>query len=252
MTIPTSPAEHGHRQTLLIVATLNEVANLPDLLASLRAILPGLPILIVDDDSQDGTQQWLQTQHDPQLQWLIRKEDKGLGKATRAGLLYAIEHGFEWAATMDADGSHEPAALKTILDQIAADPKASADLWIGSRYVADGRTVAWPLARRIGSRLVNGLARYLVGLRVRDTTSAFRVYRVATLRRVDFEQLRCSGYDYLQEILWQLQRRGAAIREFPIVFRDRQVGESKLNVAQAARVLGGLLRLGWRRWFGGR
>ncbi len=243
---------NGHRQTLLIVATLNEVANLPGLLASLRALLPDLPILIVDDDSQDGTRQWLQAQHDPQLRWIIRTEDPGLGVATRAGLSYAIAHGFEWAATMDADGSHEPATLKTILDRIAADPGASADLWIGSRYVRGGRTVAWPLARRLGSRLVNGLSRYLVGLQVRDTTSAFRVYRVATLQAVNFEQLRCSGYNYLQEILWQLQRRGADIREFPIVFHDRQVGESKLNLAQAAGVIGGLLRLMWRRWFAGR
>jgi dolichol-phosphate mannosyltransferase len=240
--------EPHQAEVMVIIATLNEMANLPSIVARIRRVLPASKILVIDDNSQDGTREWLATQSDHHLEWIIRTEELGLGTATLAGLKTAISRGFAWVATLDADGSHDPAVLKQMLDCDCQVDGRPVDLCIGSRYTPGGKTIGWPMSRWIGSKAVNFISRWLVGLKPRDTTSALRLYRIESLRQIDLEQLRNTGYGYLQEILWHLQRHGALIREFPITFVEREQGESKLRIGEALRVLAGLMRLTWWRF----
>lgn len=240
--------ESRNDDLMIIIATLNEMANLPTLVRRIHNALPTAKILVIDDNSPDGTQDWLSTQSDPDLEWIIRADEKGLGTATRTGLETAISRCFVWVATLDADGSHDPTVLKQMMEFVRQENSKAPDLCIGSRYISGGNIVGWPLSRRLGSKVVNFLARWMVGLKARDTTSALRLYRIDSLRQISLTDLRCDGYGYLQEILWHLQRRGATIREFPITFVDREQGDSKLKFREAYRVLTGLFRLTWWRF----
>jgi dolichol-phosphate mannosyltransferase len=142
---------------------------------------------------------------------------------------------------MDADWSHDPAHLPEL---VAAT--ALADVAIGSRYVAGARVESWPRHRRLLSRWMNGLSRAMLRLPIRDTSGAFRAYRVAKLREIRFDEIRASGYAYLEEILWHLAQADATFAEVPITFRARRAGRSKINLREAAGKLGTLVRLAGR------
>ena len=228
-----------------MVATLDEVENLPTLLARIRSVLPVSPVFVVDDDSRDGTAEWLDQyrQNDPNFGFLIRKSARGLGSATIEGFQVAIRRAATWVATIDADGSHDPSVLKQMLDQTHTGQLEGLDVCIGSRYTPGGAIEGWPLARRVASRLVNLISRWVIGLRPHDNTSALRLYRVSTLRNIDVSTIHNRGYGYLQEILFRLQRQKSSFREFPMTFRNREKGKSKVTIGEALSVLSGLLRL---------
>jgi dolichol-phosphate mannosyltransferase len=231
-------------RALVAVATYNERDNLPPLVDAILAVLPEADVLVVDDDSPDGTGVWCE-QHasaEPRLKCLRRTGERGLGSATIAALRYAIEQDYKLVLTMDADFSHPPEFLPDLV--AAADP---ADVVIGSRYVAGGAVEGWPLARRIVSRLVNGASRHVAGLAPRDCSGAFRCYRVEALRRIDLASIRSGGFAYLEEILWHLQRSGARVVEVPITFRDRRAGRSKTTIAEGVGKLKTIGRLAWKR-----
>lgn len=202
-------------------------------------------VFVVDDDSRDGTAEWLENYRlgDAKFDFLIRKSARGLGSATVAGFLMAIRRGTEWAATMDADGSHDPGILREMMDQMQADARSGVDVCIGSRYIAGGQVEGWTLTRLVASRVVNSISRWLIGLRPHDNTSALRLYRVAALREIDVNSIRNRGYGYLQEILFRLQEQGCTFREFPITFRNRALGRSKVTLSVVFTVILGLLRL---------
>jgi dolichol-phosphate mannosyltransferase len=227
-------------RALVVLATYNEVENLPSLVDAVLAALPAADILVVDDNSPDGTGRWCDERAaiDSRVTCLHRPGKLGLGSATIAGMRHAIEHDYEITITMDADWSHDPAHLPELLAATA-----HADVAIGSRYVAGGAIEGWPWHRRRLSRWMNGLSCRMLGLPVRDTSGAFRAYRIAKLRAMDLNQLRATGYAYLEEILWHLAEADATFAEIPITFRQRRAGRSKISVREAIGKLSTLVRL---------
>ncbi|HTN77317.1 MAG TPA: polyprenol monophosphomannose synthase [Pirellulaceae bacterium] len=233
--------------TLITIATYNELDNLPLLVAEIFSIAPQVEILVIDDNSPDGTGRWCDERAatEPRLHCLHRAGKLGLGTASIAGMQYAIEHGYRLLLNMDADFSHHPRYIPALLAGMD-----NADVMIGSRYVAGGGTAGWPFKRRMMSKLVNLYARGLLGLKPRDCSGAFRCFRVELLKRLDFSQIRSRGYSFQEEVLWHLKRLGAKFGETPIIFRDREFGQSKINSSEAYSALWILFRLGVTNWTG--
>jgi len=242
-----------NHSTLVTLATYNEIENLPRLVDEILAVAPEVDILVIDDNSPDGTGRWCDERAsvDPRVRCLHRAGKLGLGTATIAGMKYAIEHGYSFVLNMDADFSHHPRHVPALLAGMLPDGAAAVDVMIGSRYVAGGAIEGWPLKRHVMSRSVNVLARWLLGLRARDCSGAFRCYRVALLQEIDFAAVRSRGYSFQEEILWHLKRLGARFGETPITFADRTRGSSKIDSREAVAALKVLLALGARNWLGG-
>lgn len=241
-------------RVLVAVATYNERENLPSLVDAIRSALPDADVLVVDDNSPDGTGRWADQRAaiDPRVRVLHRPGKLGLGTATFAAMRAAIDGGYDAFCTLDADWSHPPEKLPDLLALLAPTPDGSggASVAIGSRYVAGGRIVGWPRRRRLASRLVNLAARVLLRLPTRDSSGAFRAYRVGALRALDLGSMRGAGYAYLEETLWRLRRQGATFAETPITFTERRAGASKVSVAEALRAGSLLLRIGAAEWLG--
>lgn len=223
-------------RTLITIATYNEIENLPRLVDELFKISPDFHILVIDDNSPDGTGRWCDAANDrnDRLRCLHRPGKLGLGTAILAGMRYAIEHEFDYTLNLDADFSHRPEYIPALLAAIEDEHgERLADLAIGSRYVPGGSTPGWPLQRRLISRALNYYTRLLLGLKVRDCSGGFRCYRTNALRKLEFEQIRSRGYSFQEEILWHLKRTGARFAEVPIAFRDRTEGVSKITIREA-------------------
>ena len=232
--------------TLVAVATYNEMENLPSLVEAIHSELPEAHVLVVDDNSPDGTGAWCEehAQHHGWFRHLPRAGKLGLGTALAAALQYSVEHEYVAVITLDADWSHPP-------DQLSAMVAASqtADVVIGSRYCPGGGIEGWPTRRRIASRMINALTRVFVGLPLSDCSGNYRLYRTDLLKRLNWDSLHAEGYAYLEEILWHLQRLGARFAEVPIVFTDRRAGESKINLGELIGAAKTLIRLTLKRVF---
>ena len=239
--------ERDAPRTLVTVATYNEIENLPPLAEAIFAVAPHVDLLVIDDNSPDGTGRWCDQQSttDPRIRCLHRPGKLGLGTATIAGMRYAIEHGYDLLLNMDADFSHHPRYIPALLAGME-----NADVMIGSRYVAGGGVKDWPLTRKLMSWGVNAYARLLLGLSPRDCSGAFRCFRVELLKKIDFDLITSRGYSFQEEILWHLKRAGARFSETPILFADRQRGQSKINSREALAALWIIFRLGVRNWLG--
>jgi dolichol-phosphate mannosyltransferase len=237
--------------TLITVATYNEIENLPALVAGIFEVAPQVDILVIDDNSPDGTGKWCDEQgaNDPRINCVHRSGKLGLGTATIAAMQYAIEHDYRFMLNMDADFSHHPRYVPDLLAGIRREENP-VDVMIGSRYVSGGGTTGWPLKRKLMSRMVNLYARVLLGLRSRDCSGAFRACRVEVLKRLDFAAIISRGYSFQEEILWRLKRVGARFGETPIVFADRTRGLSKINSREAYAALWIIFRLGIKNWLG--
>ena len=237
---------------LVTIATYNEIENLPRLVDAIFEQLPAASLLVFDDNSPDGTGDWCDKRaaEDSRVNCLHREGKLGLGSATVAGMKHAVEKDYDWVLNVDADFSHHPRYLPAMIaaTEPAADSAEAADVIIGSRYVAGGGTKGWPWRRRMMSRCVNLYARCLLGLPVRDCSGAYRCCRVGLLRQLDFDRIRSRGYSFQEEILWRLKRLGARFREVPIIFEDRQFGQSKINGREAIAALWIIFRLGLSNW----
>lgn len=233
-------------KTLVSVATYNEIENLPLLVDEIFRYAPEVNILVVDDNSPDGTGDWCDRRgrDDPRVRCLHRDGKLGLGTATMAAMRYAIEHGYRYVLNMDADFSHHPRYLPDLLAGMEPTAGPPVDVMIGSRYVAGGGVEGWPLRRRLMSRGVNLYARWLLGLTPRDCSGAYRCYRTSRLARLDFNAVRSRGYSFQEEILWHLKHAGARFAEAPIVFADRQRGRSKIDLGEAFGAVWTILMLG--------
>lgn len=231
-------------KTLILICTYNERSNLPPLIDAIRKESPS-PILVIDDGSPDGTGDWAKEASAtiPNLQVVVRSGKLGLGTAILHGLKYAIEHQYEWLLNLDADFSHDPRDIPKLLGARGEDTQ----LIIGSRYVEGGglRNCSWK--RILVSRTANFYARLLLRWRISDCSSAFRCYRIATLKEVPLEQIQCQGYGFLEEVLWWiLQTKGKTI-EVPILYTEREMGESKISMKEAFGTLATLHRLFFKR-----
>lgn len=213
-------------KTLIIIPTYNEVENLRPLLKELFTYAPATDVLIVDDNSPDGTGQLADDIHNenPQVHVLHRAGKLGLGTAYIAGFKYAIEHGYDAAFEMDADFSHDPRYLPDFLNKIE-----QADLVIGSRYIPGGDTPNWSFSRRFISGGGNIFARFMLGLPIHDCTAGYRCYRREVLERIGLDSVESQGYAFQVEMAYRVRRQGFKIVETPIIFMDRRVGKSKMS-----------------------
>jgi dolichol-phosphate mannosyltransferase len=208
--------------------TALEAENLPGIAAAILAALPAATLLIVDDGSPDGTGELAETlaAADGRVRVRHRPAKAGLGRAYLDGFGIAIAGGATAVIQMDADWSHEPFALPSLLAPIVA---GTADLVIGSRYVAGGRVEDWGLGRRLISRLGSSFARVVLSLRPHDLTGGFKAWRASTLAAIPFDGIHAGGYVFQIEMTHRASRAGARVAEVPITFRDRQVGRSKMS-----------------------
>ncbi len=243
--------DHPTKQprTLVAIATYNEIENLPKLVDEIFLRVPEVDILVIDDNSPDGTGRWCeqQAQLDRRLHCLHRQTKAGLGTATVAGLRFAIDGNYEYVVTMDADFSHAPKHIPELLSCMQGDAEHRVDVAIGSRYVHGGGCQGWPWYRRLMSRVINRYARSILRLPVADCSGAFRCYRTAVLSRLGLDRVSSKGYAYLEEILWLLAAEGAGFTEIPITFVDRQLGQTKINWREAVVAVVAILRMGLRR-----
>jgi len=214
-------------RTLIVLPTYQEALNIATVLRRLRAAVPGAHVLVVDDNSPDGTGDLAEAAAAElgSVQVLRRRAKAGLGSAYRAGFAWGMERGYEVLVEMDADLSHDPAALPELLRVL----DAGADLVVGSRYVPGGSIPEWPWHRRALSRYGNRYAAVVLGLGVADATSGFRAYRASVLRQLDMAAVRADGYGFQIEMAYLVARMGGRIEEVPIAFTDRTLGVSKMS-----------------------
>jgi len=219
-------------RALVVIPTYDEAENILPLAREVLAQSPALEVLVVDDASPDGTGRLVAdaAAREPRLHLLARSGKLGLGTAYLAGFRHGLAGGYDFVFTMDGDGSHAPAHLPALLEAARG-----CDLVVGSRYVPGGGIRNWPLSRRALSAFANFYTRALLRLPVRDCTSGYRGYARAALEAVDLGGIRSSGYSFLEEMLYRVQRAGFRIREVPIVFQDRTLGASKINRSEIYR-----------------
>lgn len=232
-------------ETVVIVPTYNEADNLDDLVSQLLALPVSLGVVIVDDNSPDGTGELAdkQAEQEPERVFVVHRPGKlGLGTAYIAGFQRSLNLGVKRIMTMDADFSHHP---RYIPDMIALSGQKH--VVIGSRYVKGGGTRHCTWKRIFLSKAANLVARLLLGLKARDVTAGFRLYRREVLESIPLEEIVSSGYSFLVEMLFVCQRRGWQIGEVPIIFEDRRKGKTKISRQEVFKAQYTVLRLFWRR-----
>lgn len=230
--------------TLVVIPTYNERNNIADLAKTILALSDDVSVLVIDDSSPDGTASVVQTlaSKTPKIRLILRPSKQGLGSAYREGFAFALRHGFECIVTMDADFSHDPAQLESLVKATL-----DADVVIGSRYIQGGRIENWPWFRKQLSRTANEVARGVLGYPIGDWTSGYRCYRRRVLEKLALEEIRSNGYSFLVEMLAACVHSGCRIAEVPITFADRRSGRSKLSRTEIYKGVLTLLRLGLRR-----
>jgi dolichol-phosphate mannosyltransferase len=242
----TSAADWPAGRVLVVMATFNERDNVCPLMEAILTADERVQVLVVDDDSPDGTGQLaLDTAARHQrAHVLIRRGRRGLGSAILEGFEIAAARGFEVAFNMDADFSHDPADLPRLLAALEPIGGRPLDLVIGSRRVSGGRVVGWPLSRHISSRLVGWFTRLILRVPVRDGSSGYRCLRLAILPRLSPRPM-CTGYAFHEDLVWRVHRAGGRLMEVPICFTDRARGRSKANLSAMLEGIRDLLRLAW-------
>jgi dolichol-phosphate mannosyltransferase len=212
--------------TSIIIPTYNEIENLPLLLKRVFEELPGAQVIVVDDNSPDGTGAFADgaASADSRIHVLHRQGKLGLGTAYITGFRAALSTTASYIFEMDADFSHDPAYLPQFLDHIT-----HADVVIGSRYVSGGGVLKWGFHRKVISGMGNSFARALLRLPARDCTAGYKCYRREVLERIDLDAIHSEGYAFQVEMIYRSNRKGFRIREFPIIFPDRTRGKSKMH-----------------------
>lgn len=213
------------KKTLVIIPTYNERENIEKIIQAVLRQGDDLNILVVDDNSPDGTGKFVETEAkgNHKVFLLSREKKEGLGKAYMAGFEWALKRGYDFVISMDADFSHNPADILRLLN---VDSKI--DLVIGSRYIKGGRVEGWDFKRLINSRGANFVTRFLLGLKPKDATAGFKRYSKRFLEHLALQKLESSGYAFQVETVYQAQNNGFLVQEIPIIFTDRHLGESKI------------------------
>ncbi|HHU67159.1 polyprenol monophosphomannose synthase [Corynebacterium sp.] len=230
--------------TLVIIPTYNELENLPLIVGRVRAAAPEVDILVVDDNSPDGTGEKadeLAAAH-PNVHVLHREGKGGLCGAYVAGFQWGLERDYTVLCEMDADGSHAPEQLHLLLDEI----DDGADLVIGSRYVPGGKVVNWPKKRWVLSKGGNIYISLMLGAGLTDMTAGYRAYRRDVIESLDLDELSNAGYIFQVDLAWRAVSGGFDVREVPITFTEREIGESKLDGSFVKSSLAEVTRWGIR------
>ncbi|WP_152186365.1 polyprenol monophosphomannose synthase [Segeticoccus rhizosphaerae] len=213
-------------QVVVLIPTFNERENLPQIVARMRTAVPEADVLVLDDNSPDGTGAVADdlARDDRQVRVLHRPGKEGLGAAYLAGFEWALAHGYDVLVELDADGSHPPDRLPAMLEALR-----DADVVIGSRWIPGGSVVNWPRHRELLSRGSNLYTRILLGMPVHDATAGFRAYRASALRTLGLGDDTAQGYFFQVDLTWRAVRAGLRIVEVPITFVEREVGASKMS-----------------------
>jgi dolichol-phosphate mannosyltransferase len=225
---------HSWGRVVVVIPTYNEADNLPWIVGRLRRAHPDVDVLVVDDESPDGTGAIADglAATDPRVHVLHRVAKGGLGAAYLAGFGWALEEGYDVIGEMDADGSHQPEQLHRLLTALE-----DADLVIGSRWMPGGSVVNWPWRRELLSRCGNLYVRLLLGIQVRDATAGYRLFRRQTLEKIDLAKVRSTGYVFQTDLVARTLNAGLVVREVPIEFVERVRGASKMSGAVATESL---------------
>ena len=234
-------------RTLVSLATYNERDNLAPLLAEIHKAVPAAELLVIDDNSPDGTGRLADelAASNSRLHVLHRPGKLGLGTAILAGMRYALDHDYDLFINMDADFSHHPRYLPALLAGMDRH-----DVMIGSRYVPGGGSENWPLSRQLMSRSINFLVSLLMRIPARDCSGGYRCYRVAKLRQARLDRVRSRGYSFQQEVLYRCRQACCRIGETPIIFENRRAGKSKVDAREAVRSIAMIFRIGLPAFFG--
>lgn len=231
-------------KSLVFFATYNEAGNVEPLLSSIANIAPEAHILVVDDNSSDGTVEIMQQLGLAQLTIISRKGKLGLGTAHLLALAYARYHAYDVVVTMDGDLSHDPASVPALVNELAK----GSDIGVGSRYMTGG-SCDYSGYRLYVSKLGNIAARCLLGLKLHEFTTSFRAFKVDSLQRIDFSRLLVGGYSFFLTMIAEAASRGLQITETPIHFHERGYGQSKIPAFEAVRGVANLLRLALTKTF---
>jgi dolichol-phosphate mannosyltransferase len=247
---PTEPTNGSPKnpRVLVSLATYNEASNLEPLVETIRQFAPKAHVLVIDDNSPDGTGQIADRLAAtlPDVHVIHRTGKLGLGTAIVAAMKFAVLHDYDFYLNLDADFSHPPRFIPDLLLGMER-----VDVMIGSRYIPGGAVEGqFDFRRKFMSTGINMYARLLLGLYTKDNSGSFRCYRVAKLRRIDFAWVRSKGYSFQEEILFWCKRVGCTFAETPILFENRRGGTSKLNKGEAVRALEIMLGLGIDRLLG--
>jgi dolichol-phosphate mannosyltransferase len=218
------PAALG--RVLVVIPTFNEIDSLPVILKRVRAAVPEAEILVVDDNSPDGTGDIAQalSETDDHIHVMHRLGKDGLGAAYLSGFAWGLQNSFDVLVEMDADGSHQPEQLPEILNALV-----DCDLVLGSRWVDGGGTQNWSRSREVLSRGGNTYTRFMLGLDIYDSTGGYRAFKADTLRSLDLNEVASQGYCFQVDLAWRAAQRGLIIREVPITFVEREIGVSKMS-----------------------
>ncbi len=226
---------------LVVIPTYNEHESLPLIIGRLHAAVPTVDVLVVDDGSPDGTGELADSfaAADHRIHVLHRSEKAGLGAAYLAGFAWARENGYEVVVEMDADGSHQPEQLPLLLAEVRTthNPEG-ADLVLGSRWVKGGSVRNWPWHREVLSRGGNFYTRTVLGIPLHDATGGFRAFNIDTLAALELDDVASQGYCFQVDLAWRTLQHGLVVREVPIEFVERELGESKMDRRIVTEALG--------------
>jgi dolichol-phosphate mannosyltransferase len=240
-------SETAGPQVLVVVPTYDERENLPLTLGRVRTAVPSVHVLVVDDASPDGTgevaDEW--ASRDDQVHVLHRPGKAGLGAAYIDGFRWGLAQGYDVLVEMDADGSHQPEQLPSLLERIAG----GADLVLGSRWVPGGSAVNWPRHRELLSRGGNLYTRLALGVPLRDATGGYRAFRAGALEKIGLDHVESQGYCFQVDLAWRALQTGLRVEEVPITFVERELGASKMSRGIVAEALVRVTQWGVRnRW----
>ncbi|MCU0357652.1 MAG: polyprenol monophosphomannose synthase [Cyclobacteriaceae bacterium] len=239
-------------KSIVIIPTYNEVENIEDIIHAVFSLPRQLDILIVDDNSPDGTASVVEimqlhyNENQPRLHLLKRSGKQGLGTAYIEGFRFALEKGYTYILEMDADFSHDPKDLIRLIDACEKDGN---DVAIGSRYVTGVNVVNWPMGRVLLSWLASRYVRLITGLPVFDTTAGFICYRSKVLKAIMLDDIRFVGYAFQIELKFKAWKHGFRLKEVPIIFTDRTRGQSKMSARIFKEAFFGVIRLEMESWF---
>jgi len=213
-------------RSLVIIPTYNEIHNIKRLLPDILSSFPAIDVLIVDDNSPDGTADWVKeaAKSVPRIKIIERPGKMGLGTAYVAGFRYMLENEYDYAIQMDADFSHDPQEIETFLETIK-----DYDLVIGSRYIYGVRVINWPIRRLLLSYFANLYSRFITGMPIKDGTGGFKCFRRQVLQAINLDKIHSNGYSFQIEMNYKAYKLGFKIREVPITFVDRVEGTSKMS-----------------------
>lgn len=213
-------------KTLIITPTYNELDNISKLIPDLLDNYENLDVLVIDDNSPDGTGNYVEelTRTKPRLKLIKREKKLGLGTAYIAGFKYALQHSYDYIFEMDSDHSHDPGEIKNFLEAVK-----KYDLVLGSRYVRGVNVINWPMRRLLLSYFANKYTRFITGMPVQDATGGFKCFRRKVLESINLDKIKSNGYAFQIEMTFKAWKKGFKVGEIPIIFVDRVKGTSKMS-----------------------